>query len=183
MSRLVRTPESHPPGYDGMYSAVELKKGIIQFILKDREQNGVRLLSTPDIILGLKNLFKIEFDHHSVEYVMKNMLSKEGAKQVGTKEVDLVKKKCQDGTNREFVAPYEHIKPQYPPGLYEAGYFDSRATETKEIAKSEAAKPNIPQNLTEDQLQELYRKLSMAFAMGANYNPGTFPEFKKNSGY
>ena len=152
MAYQPRTPESHPPGYNGLYSAQELKKGIIQFILKDREQNGVRLLSTPDIILGLKKLFKIEFDHHSVEYVMKNILSKEGAKQVGTKEVDLVKKKCQDGKNREFVAP-------------------------------EAAKPNIPQNLTEDQLQKLYRKLSMAFAMGANYNPGTFPEFKKNSGY
>jgi len=152
MSYLQPNEESHPPGYNGLYSAQELKKGIIQFITLDREKNGSRLLSTPDIILGLKNLFKIEFDHHSVEYVMKNMLSKEGAKQVGTKEVDLVKKKCQDGRNREFVA-------------------------------SEAAKPNIPQNLTEDQLQKLYRKLSMAFAMGSNYNPGTFAEFKKNSGY
>ena len=183
MSYLQRDEISHPEGYNGLYSAEELKKGIIQFILKDREENGVRLLSTPDIILGLKNLFKIEFDHHSVEYVMKNMLSKEGAKQVGTKEVDLVKKKCEDQIDRDFVAPYEHIKPQYPPGYYEPGTFDYRATEAKEIAKSEFHKPDIPKNLTEDELYKLYKKLSMAFAMGANYNPDTFPEFKKNSGY
>lgn len=153
MAYQLRTPQSHPDGYNGLYSAQELKKGIIQFILKDRQENGVRLLSTPDIILGLKNLYNIEFDHDSVEYVMKNMLSKEGAKQVSTTQVDIVKKKCEDGENRNFVAAYEHIK------------------------------PNIPQNLTEEQLNKLYSKLSLAFAMGATYNPGTFPEFKKNSGY
>ena len=58
-----------------------------------------------------------------------------------------------------------------------------RATAAKEIAKSEAHKPDIPPNLTEDQLYKLYQKLSMAFAFGDTYNPHTFPEFKKSSGY
>ena len=49
--------------------------------------------------------------------------------------------------------------------------------------KSEALKPDIPPNLTEDQLYKLYQKLSMVFAFGAPYNPGTFPEFKQSSGY
>ena len=78
MSYLQPTEKTHPPGYNGMYSAVELKKGIIQFILKDREVYGHRLHATNDIILGLKNLFNIEFDFHSVEYVMRNMMTTEG---------------------------------------------------------------------------------------------------------
>ena len=155
MSYLVRTPESHPPGYDGMYSAVELKKGIIQFLIADKKATGRTQHATKDIILGLKNLFGIEFDLHSVEYVMKHMMTSEGSKRVGTDIVDAVIKKCSDGTNREFVAE----------------------------AKSEAHKPEIPKNLTEDELYKLYQKLSMDFALGANYNPRTFPEFKESSGY
>tara|TARA_B100001094_G_scaffold313605_1_gene351559 strand:- start:1341 stop:1781 length:441 start_codon:yes stop_codon:yes gene_type:complete len=100
---MERTPESHPPGYNGLYSAVELKNGIINFILKDREQNGDRLLATEDIVFGLKTMYNIEFDFHSVEYVMKNMLSKEGSKQVGTTTSNSVIKKCEDGIHRTFV--------------------------------------------------------------------------------
>ena len=93
MAYLQKSAESHPPGYNGLYSAVELKKGIIQFILNDRKENGHRLHATKDIILGLKNLYNIEFDIHSVEYVMKNMMTSEGSKQVGTEIVDAVVKK------------------------------------------------------------------------------------------
>lgn len=187
MSYLQPTPESHPPGYDGMYSAVDLKKGIIEFILKDSEDYGHRLHATKDIIVGLKKLYNIEFDFHSVEYVMRNMMHSEGTKQVGTTTVDSVVKKCEDGKTREFVAAHEQIKPQYPHGLYEPGYFDPRATKAKEIAKSEAhivtGPSDIPPNLTEYQLYKLYIKLNNVFAFGATYNPGTFTEFKKNSGY
>ena len=183
MSYLQRTAESHPEGYNGIYSAVELKKGIIEFLIADREATGRTQHVTKDIILGLKNLFGIEFDLHSVEYVMKHMMTSEGSKQVGTDIVDAVIKKCSDGTNREFVAAYEHIKPQYPPGLYEPGTFDCRATAAKEIAKSEAHKPKIPKKLTEDELYKLYQKLNMSFAFRSTYNPRTFPQFKESSGY
>ena len=53
MPYLQRSEESHPDGYNGLYSAQELKKGIINFISFDKEQNGHRLLATADIILGL----------------------------------------------------------------------------------------------------------------------------------
>ena len=182
MPYLRRTAETHPPGYKGQYSAVELKNGIIEFLMGEKAK-GRTQHATKDIILGLKNLYNIEFDFHSVEYVMRNMMVSEGSKVVGTTEIEYVMKKCEDGKTRKFVAAHEHIKPQYPPGLYEPGYFDSGDTKAKEIAKSEAHKPDIPPNLTEDQLYKLYQNLSMAFAFGATYNPHTFPEFKKSSGY
>ena len=178
-----RTAESHPPGYNGLYSAQELKKGIHSFIIKEREETGRTQHSTKDIITGLKNLYNIEFDFHSVEYVMRNMMGSEGSKEVGTETINSVKKKCEDGLTRVFVATHEHNKSQYPHGLDEPGYSDSRSSEANEIPKSEANKPDIPTNLTEDQLNEQYKKLSMEFAMGSTYNPGTFPEFKNSLGY
>ena len=103
MPYLIPNQESHPPGYNGLYSAVELKKGIINFISIDREKNGNRLLATADIILGLKTMYNIEFDFHSVEYVMRNMMTSEGSKQVGTEPLSSVVKKCEDGIEREFA--------------------------------------------------------------------------------
>ena len=163
MSYLQPTQESHPDGYNGLYSAVELKKGIINFISIDRQQNGHRLLATADIILGLKTMYNIEFDFHSVEYVMRNMLSKEGSKEVGTTTVNSVVKKCEDGIHRTFVTHERNNK-----------------TDTKEIS----TESDIPCNLTEDELRLQYRKLNNAFILGkTNKCPGTFPEFKKNLGY
>ena len=71
-------------------------------MISDRKKQ-VELLRHKDIIFGLKQLFGIEFDLHSVEYVMKHMMTSEGSKQVGTETIDAVIKKCSDGTNREFV--------------------------------------------------------------------------------
>ena len=103
MAYLQRSPESHPPGYNGLYSAVELKKGIIKFLISDKKATDRTQHTTTDIILGLKKLFGIEFDLHSVEYVMRNMMTNEGSKQVGTETIDSVVKKCSDGTNRQFI--------------------------------------------------------------------------------
>ncbi len=163
MAYQICTKESHPPGYNGLYSAVELKKGIINFISIDREKNGNRLLATADIILGLKTMYNIEFDFHSVEYVMRNMLSKEGSKEVGTTTVNSVVKKCEDGIHRTFVTHECNNK-----------------TDIKEIS----TESHIPSKLTEDELCELYKKSNNEFALGiTNKYPGTFPEFKKNLGY
>lgn len=172
MTTYLRTPESHPPGYNGMYSAVELKKGIIQFLISDRKKTGRTQHATKDIIFGLKQLFGIEFDLHSVEYVMKHMMTSEGSKLVGNETIDAVTKKCSDGKIREFVKNMdtELVTP-------------ATCHSKKEKEKSESDKPNIPKNLTEDELYKLYRKLSMSFACGATYNPRTFKEFKQSSGY
>lgn len=167
MTTYLRTPESHPPGYNGMYSAVELKKGIIQFLISDRKKTGRTQHATKDIIFGLKQLFGIEFDLHSVEYVMKHMMTSEGSKLVGNETIDAVIKKCSDGKIREFVKNMD----------------TELVTPVTCQEKSESDKPNIPKNLTEDELYKLYKKLNTAFALGANYNPRTFAEFKKSSGY
>ena len=184
MSYLLRTAESHPEGYHGMYAAPELKKGIIQFLIKDQKETGRTQHATKDIILGLKNLFGIEFDLHSVEYVMKHMMTSEGSKQVGTDNVDSVIKKCSDGINREFV-----LSPPPPPRPARARHSILKCNcvecwETRNRQKSEAAKPNIPKNLTEDELYKLFQDLTNKYAWaGSTYNPRTFPEFKESSGY
>jgi len=177
MSYLQRTAESHPPGYNGLYSALELKKGIIQFLNADQEATGRTQHTTREIIIGLKTLFGIEFDFHSVEYVMRNMMTSEGSKQVGTETISCVVKKCSDGTNREFVCS----PPRPSDAISKCNCPTCQAERGKK--KSEATKPNIPQGLTEDELYKLYKKLSMAFAFGATYNPLTFDYFKESSGY
>ena len=178
MAYLQRTAESHPEGYHGMYAAPELKKGIIQFLNADQEATGRTQHATKDIISGLKTLFGIEFDFHSVEYVMKNMIT--GTKQVGTETINCVVKKCSDGRNREFVC-----SPPRPARARDAILKCNCPTCQAERGrkKSEAAKPNIPRGLTEDELYKLYKKLSGAFAFGATYNPLTFEHFKESSGY
>ena len=184
MSYLVRTPETHPPGYEGMYAAPELKKGIIQFLNADQEATGRTQHATKDIISGLKTLFGIEFDLHSVEYVMRNMMTSEGSKQVGTAPVDSVVKKCEDGIDREFAC-----SPPRPPRPARARHSILKCScvecwETRNRQKSEAAKPNIPKNLTEDELYKLFQDLTNKYAWaGSTYNPRTFPEFKESSGY
>jgi len=181
MSYLLRTAETHPEGYHGMYAAPELKKGIIEFLIKDKAETGRTQHATKDIILGLKNLFGIEFDLHSVEYVMRNMMT---SKQVGTEPVDSVVKKCEDGRKREFVC-----SPPRVPGPARARHSILKCNcvecwETRNRQKSEAAKPNIPKNLTEDELYKLFQDLTNKFAWSqSTYNPRTFPEFKESSGY
>ena len=183
MSYLLRTAESHPNGYHGMYPAPELKKGIIQFLIADKK-NGRTQHATKDIILGLKTLFGIEFDLHSVEYVMRNMMTSEGCKQVGTDIVDAVIKKCEDGVDRQFAC-----SPPRPPPPARARHSILKCSctecwETRNRQKSEAAKPNIPKNLTEDELYKLFQDLTNKYAWaGSTYNPRTFPEFKESSGY
>ena len=184
MSYLLRTAESHPEGYHGMYAAPELKKGIIQFLNADQEATGRTQHATRDIILGLKTLFGIEFDLHSVEYVMRHMMTSEGSKQVGTEPISSVVKKCEDGRKREFVC-----SPPPVPRPARARHSILKCScvecwETRNRQKSEAAKPNIPKNLTEDELYKLFQDLTNKYAWaGATYNPRTFPEFKESSGY
>ena len=87
---------------------------------------------------------------------MKHMMTSEGSKQVGTETIDAVIKKCSDGTNREFVKNMD------------TELSNTRNLSPKKRRKSESDKPNIPKNLTEDELYKLYRKLSMSLHNGAH---------------
>ena len=112
---------------------------------------------------------------------MRNMMTSEGSKQVGTAPVVSVVKKCSDGINREFVC-----SPPRPARARDAILKCNcvECWERRNREKSEAAKPKIPKNLTEDELYKLFQDLTNQFAWSqSTYNPRTFPEFKESSGY
>ena len=108
-------------------------------------------------------------------------MTSDGSRQVGTDTIYSTVKKCSDGTDREFVCS--------PPRPARARHSILKCNctecwETRNRQKSEAAKPNIPKNLTEDELYKLFQDLTNKYAWaGSTYNPRTFAKFKESSGY